>query len=59
VETIGRGESPVEVTHVWKEDGVEKRFIQRVPAGMRNLPYAIEIASGARIVNTAVIFEAK
>jgi hypothetical protein len=51
--------SALEVTHVWKEDGVEKTHTERIAAGADSHPYSINIPSGAKVVNHAVIFECK
>jgi hypothetical protein len=59
VETNGRGESAIDVTHVWKEDGVAKTRTQRIPTGSESFRYAIEISPSAKVVNQAVIFECK
>jgi hypothetical protein len=58
VETRGREDSSaLEVTHVWTEDGAAKTRTQRIPAGSSAYRYAVEIPTGAKIVNQAVIFE--
>jgi len=59
VEKKGAGASDVEVTHVWLEDGVEKRRTMKIASDSRGAHYSIEIPSTAKVVNQAVIFEAK
>ncbi len=51
--------SETEVTHVWLEDGVEKKRTRKIPAGSRSFGYSVEIPSTAKVANQAVIFEAK
>ena len=58
IETNARGSSsPLEVTHVWREDGVVKRFTQRIPLGATDFDYNIDIPAGAKVTNEAVVFE--
>jgi len=57
VETGGRGDSALEVTHVWRENGTAKTFAQRIPAGSSAYRYAVEIPQSAKVVNDAIIFE--
>jgi hypothetical protein len=58
METKGPGRSsPLELTHIWREDGAVKRFTQRIPPGTTELNYFIDIPAGAKVVNKAVIFE--
>ncbi len=51
------GSSPLDVTHTWREDGVVKKFTQRIPAGEAERNYSIDIPAGSKVVNEAVIFE--
>jgi hypothetical protein len=51
------GSSPLELTHIWREDGAVRRFVQRIPAGATELNYVIDIPAGSKVVNDAVIFE--
>lgn len=58
IETKAPGDSsPLELTHIWKEDGTVKKFTQRIPAGATEFDYSINIPAGAKVVNEAVIFE--
>ena len=60
LETQGAASSSVvEVTHIWKEDGVTTTKTLRIPAGTTEYRYTIEIPRGAKIVNDTVIFECK
>ena len=59
VETNGRGESAIDVTHVWRENETAKRRTQRIPAGSGSYQYVVEIPSGVKVVNEAIIFECK
>ena len=60
IETNGAASSSeVEVTHIWKEDGVTRTKTLRIPAGTTEYRYTIEIPPGAKIVNDAAIFECK
>ena len=57
-QTSGDGNaSPLDVTHVWKENGTVKTFTQRIPAGANRSRYAVEIPQGAKVTNEALIFE--
>jgi hypothetical protein len=51
--------SALKVTHVWKEDGVTRTAVQRIPAGVDERRYAIDTAPRAGISNQAIIFEAQ
>ena len=51
------GSSPIDVTHTWREDGVVKKFTQRIPAGEAERNYSIDIPAGSKVVNEAVTFE--
>jgi hypothetical protein len=53
---LGRS-SPLYVTHTWREDGVVKKFTQRIAAGEAERNYSIDIPAGSKVVNEAVIFE--
>jgi hypothetical protein len=53
------GSSPLEVTHVWKENGVERTASRQVSAAAAPLRYTIDTAPGAKIVNESIIFEAR
>jgi len=57
METHGQGDSALEVTHVWREDGMAKTLTKRIPAGSNSYQYAIDIPQAAKVVNEAVIFE--
>jgi hypothetical protein len=53
------GASALEVTHIWKQDGIRKSMTQRIPAGAAEYRYAIDIPPGAAVSNEAVIFECR
>jgi hypothetical protein len=58
VETRGTGaSSPLQVTHLWREDGKAKSRTQSIPAGSREYPYSLEIPNNAKVENEAIIFE--
>lgn len=60
VETKGATKtSPLELTHVWRENGVRKTQTAHIPAGSTEYHYSIEIPPGRRVENEAVIFEVK
>ena len=59
VEKKGGGSSPLEVTHVWRENGAAKTRTERILAGVAGYRDAIEIPQSAQVVNEAVIFECK
>ncbi|MBI5086289.1 MAG: hypothetical protein HZB13_17040, partial [Acidobacteria bacterium] len=47
--------TPLLVTHVWTEDGAEKRYTQQVPDSSQPLDYTIEIPAQAKTRNRALI----
>jgi len=55
----GPPSSALEVTHLWKENGVARKSSQRIPAGTDRRRYSIDIPSGVIVTNEAVIFEAQ
>ena len=55
----GPPSSTLEVTHLWKENGVTRKSTQRIPAGTDRRRYSIDIPSGVTVTNEAMIFEAK
>jgi hypothetical protein len=59
ISNAGPGSSALQVTHVWKEDGVTRSASQQIPAGVSERRYTIDTAPHARISNEAIIFEAK
>jgi hypothetical protein len=60
VETNGRSEpASLEVTHLWKENGMAKSSSKQIPAGATAYQYAVEIPKDAKVENQAVIFQAK
>ena len=52
-----RSTSPVNVTHVWKENGTERRRSENIPTGITETSYTLEIPTGADVVNEALIME--
>jgi len=50
---------PLEIRHIWKENGVERSFTRTTGAGAKAAAYTIDTAPDARIENTAVIFECR
>lgn len=48
--------SPLEVTHVWKQDGSSRTATQQLAAGVSEQSYSIDIPAGARVSNEAIIF---
>jgi hypothetical protein len=59
ITTPPAGESPIQITHQWKENGVAKSATRTQPAGARAATYAVNIPAGAKVKNTALIFEAR
>lgn len=49
--------SPLNITHVWNENGVERRHVQRVGQSEQPLSYAIEIPKNSVVENRAVVYE--
>jgi hypothetical protein len=53
------GACPVEITHLWKENGSDRSATRRVPAGTLRMDYAIDTTPGAAVSNEAVILECR
>ena len=45
------------LTHVWKENGMERRHTEKMPPGQLERSYRLEIPDAAQIVNKALIME--
>jgi hypothetical protein len=52
-----RPASPVIVTHVWKENGTERRHIEQIPPDQLPKSYHLKIPDRAQIANEALIME--
>ena len=50
---------PLEITHVWLENGVEKRSVMRPPDPGAEWRYNVDTAPSAQITDRALIFECK
>jgi hypothetical protein len=60
VETKGEANpSPLDITHVWLQDGVRKTVTRHMPSGAAEYRYAIDIPPGAKVVNEALVLECK
>ena len=53
------GASPFVVTHQWKEGKAARSFTATIPAGATDHRYVINIPTGSKIADEAVIFECK
>jgi hypothetical protein len=53
------GSTPLEVRHVWKQQGATKDFTITIPALTKESRYVIDSPKGARITNEAIVFECK
>ncbi|WP_321475569.1 hypothetical protein [uncultured Paludibaculum sp.] len=51
------GSCPLRITHLWKENGVDRSAANTIPAGTRNSGYEIGTTSGTKVENEALIFE--
>jgi hypothetical protein len=49
--------SPLNIIHVWNENGTERRYVQRVAESERPLSYAIDIPENTLVENRAVVYE--
>lgn len=59
-QTAGKpSSSALTVTHSWKENGVSKSFARVIPAGTKQLEYAVVTARGVKIENESVSLECK
>ncbi|HWR54270.1 MAG TPA: hypothetical protein VN428_24400 [Bryobacteraceae bacterium] len=58
VESAPAGKSSgLAITHVWKENGVEKRHVERILPGALGHTYSVQTRPDTKIENVAVIFE--
>jgi hypothetical protein len=53
----GQARNPLEITHVWTQNGNRRARTARADAGERQKSYAIEIPLDSSVVNEALIFE--
>lgn len=53
------GTCPVEITHLWKENGLDRSATRHIPAGTLRMNYAIGTTPGAAVSNEAVIMECR
>ena len=51
------GESPLVVTHRWKDNGVDRTAQRHIPAGTKTLRYRIDIPTTAKVTNEDITFE--
>ena len=49
--------SPLQVTHIWKQNGQEQRRSEQIPAGSVLASYRIDIPDGVAVDNEAIVFE--
>ncbi len=47
------------VTHLWKEDGVERRHTEQMAPSQLERRYALETPAGATIENVALVMECR
>lgn len=52
-----RPKSPVIITHLWKEDGTERRYAEKVSPEQGERSYRFQVPDGPEIVNEAVVLE--
>ena len=53
----GRAATPIEITHLWRDEGVERSYIQHVEPSVTSLKYAIDLPAGRSVANEALILE--
>jgi hypothetical protein len=54
-----QAKSSVRVTHIWNENGTERRFTQDIGRGEISKKYIVDVAEGRTIENRALLIEAK
>ena len=54
-----RSAGQLRITHVWTENGKQRRQAERIAAGQTSGGYRIRIPAGAEVVNEALIFECR
>jgi hypothetical protein len=52
-----KSSSPLQVTHIWKQNGQEQRRSEQIPAGSVLASYRIDIPDGVAVDNEAIVFE--
>jgi hypothetical protein len=57
VRSVPRTTSPLTITHVWKENGDERRHVESIASGEKRNSYRLEIPVGANVINEALIME--
>lgn len=58
VETIPPpGACPLEITHLWKENGSDRSATRHIPAGALQVNYTVDTTPGAAVTNEALILE--
>ena len=57
VRSATRSASPVQITQLWKENGVEKSYSKRIDAGVQQQKFTIPVPADIRIENEALIIE--
>jgi hypothetical protein len=45
------------ITHVWKENGDERRHVESIVSGEESKSYGLKIPVGTNIINEALIME--
>jgi hypothetical protein len=53
------GACPVEITHLWKENGSDRSATRQIPAGTLRMNYTIDTTPGAAVSNEALIMECR
>lgn len=54
-----QGACPVEITHLWKENGSDRSTTRHIPAGTLRMNYTIDTTPGAAVSNEAVIMKCR
>lgn len=51
------GACPIQITHLWKENGADRSATRHIPAGKLELNYTIDTSSRAAVANEALVIE--
>jgi hypothetical protein len=57
IRPVSRSSSPVQVTQIWKENGIRKSHSELIDAGAREQKFNVSVPEAASVENEAVIIE--
>jgi hypothetical protein len=57
INSRNQSSSPIQITQIWKQNGILKSHSESIGAGIKDHPFRIDIPGGATVENQAVILE--